>query len=252
MLIDTHVHLDDEKYLGQVDEIVASFPEVGLKCAINVGCDRASSERSVAFSEKYPALYATVGIHPHEAEGATQDDYLWFQKAAQKEKVVAVGEIGLDYHYDLSPRDVQKKVFVEQLELAHGLRLPEVIHTREATEDTLKILKENQRFLQYGGVIHCFSGSKESALEYLELGFHIAFGGAVTFKNAKKEDVVRAVPAERLLLETDCPYQTPVPFRGKVNLPQFVRLVKDKIQEWTDFDVESVTTENAVRLFGLN
>lgn len=252
MLIDTHVHLDDEKYEGQVDGIVNSFLEVGLKCAINVGCDRASSERSVMFSDKYPALYATVGVHPHEAEGATQDDYIYFQEVAKKDKVVAIGEIGLDYHYDLSPRDVQKKVFAEQLELAHGLRLPVVIHTREATEDTLKILKGNKRFLQSGGVIHCFSGSKESAIEYLELGFHIAFGGAVTFKNAKKEDVIRAVPAERLLLETDCPYQTPVPFRGKVNLPEFVRLVKDKIQEWTDFDVEHVTTENAVRLFGLN
>ncbi|MBQ8178518.1 MAG: TatD family hydrolase [Clostridia bacterium] len=250
MLIDTHAHLNDERLLPIAADIVSTMQAKGLESIINVGYDRESSEKAVSLAHAYDPLYAVVGVHPHDAKSATKDDYLYFEKVSTDPKVVAIGEIGLDFYYDLSDRDVQKKVFVEQLELAHSLKLPVVMHVREAYGLALEILKENARFLEYGGVMHCYAGSKELLRDFVDLGLHASFGGVITFKNFAKQEVVKSCPADRLLLETDCPYMTPVPFRGKTNMPEYVALVRDKIQEWRpDLDVESITTQNAKRLF---
>ncbi|MBO7155848.1 MAG: TatD family hydrolase, partial [Clostridia bacterium] len=183
---------------------------------------------------------------------ATQEDYLYFEKVSTKKKVLAIGEIGLDFYYDLSDRDVQKRVFIEQLELANALKLPVVMHVRDAYGLAYEILKEHNALLNNGGIMHCYAGSLEMLPQFMDLGLHVSFGGVVTFKNFGKAEVVKAVPQDRLLLETDCPYMTPVPFRGKTNMPEYVSLVRDKIQEWRDdINVEEVTTRNAKRFFNI-
>ncbi len=250
MIIDTHAHLNDERLYPIRADIVSSMERNGLEAIINVGYDRPSSELALSIAEEYENLYAVVGIHPHDAKSATIDDYRYFESISANKKVVALGEIGLDFYYDLSDRDVQKKVFVEQLELAHSLKLPVVMHVRDAYGLALEILKENKRFLEYGGVMHCYAGSKELLKDFVDLGLHASFGGVITFKNFQKSEVVKSCPEDRLLLETDCPYMTPVPYRGKTNLPEYITYVKDKIQEWRpEMEVERVTTENAKRLF---
>ncbi len=250
MIIDTHAHLNDERLAPLVQEIMGTMQEKGLGAIINVGYDRPSSELALKQAREYENLYAVVGIHPHDAKAQTQDDYRYFESVSQDKKVVAIGEIGLDFYYDLSDRDVQKRVFVEQLELAHALKLPVVMHVRDAYGLALEILKENKRFLEYSGVMHCYAGSKELLKEFVDLGLYASFGGVTTFKNFGKAEVVKYCPSDRLLLETDCPYMTPVPYRGKTNMPEYITLVRDKIQEWRDdVDVESVTTRNARSLF---
>ena len=250
MIIDTHAHLNDERLVPLAQEIMGTMQEKGLGAIINVGYDRPSSELALKQAREYENLYAVVGIHPHDAKAQTQDDYRYFESVSQDKKVVAIGEIGLDFYYDLSDRDVQKRVFVEQLELAHALKLPVVMHVRDAYGLALEILKENKRFLEYSGVMHCYAGSKELLKEFVDLGLYASFGGVTTFKNFGKAEVVKYCPSDRLLLETDCPYMTPVPYRGKTNMPEYIILVRDKIQEWRDdVDVESVTTRNARSLF---
>ena len=250
MIIDTHAHLNDERLVPLAQEIMGTMQEKGLGAIINVGYDRPSSELALKQAREYENLYAVVGIHPHDAKAQTQDDYRYFESVSQDKKVVAIGEIGLDFYYDLSDRDVQKRVFVEQLELAHALKLPVVMHVRDAYGLALEILKENKRFLEYSGVMHCYAGSKELLKEFVDLGLYASFGGVTTFKNFGKSEVVKYCPSDRLLLETDCPYMTPVPYRGKTNMPEYITLVRDKIQEWRDdVDVESVTTRNARSLF---
>ncbi len=250
MLIDTHAHLNDERLAPLIGEIMGSLEEKGLSHVINVGYDRPSSELALKQAKEYENLFAVVGIHPHDAKAQTQDDYLYFERVSHDEKVVALGEIGLDFYYDLSDREVQKRVFVEQLELAHSLKLPVVMHVRDAYGLALEILKENKRFLEYSGVMHCYAGSRELLKEFVDLGLYASFGGVTTFKNFGKAEVVKSCPVDRLLLETDCPYMTPVPYRGKTNMPEYITLVRDKIQEWRDdLDVENVTTQNARRLF---
>ncbi len=250
MIIDTHAHLNDERLAPLAQEIMGTMQEKGLGAIINVGYDRPSSELALKQAREYENLYAVVGIHPHDAKAQTQDDYKYFESVSQDKKVVAIGEIGLDFYYDLSDRDVQKRVFVEQLELAHALKLPVVMHVRDAYGLALEILKENKRFLEYSGVMHCYAGSKELLKEFVDLGLYASFGGVTTFKNFGKAEVVKYCPSDRLLLETDCPYMTPVPYRGKTNMPEYITLVRDKIQEWRDdVDVESVTTRNARSLF---
>lgn len=253
MLIDTHAHINDERLLPRAAEIHESMPEKGIESLIVVGYERPSSESAVELSLKYPRFYAAVGIHPHDSKTASIEDYDRFKELSELLKTVAIGEIGLDYYYDLSDRDVQKRVFHEQIELAHSLKKPMIFHIRDAYGDALQILKEHRGDLEYGGVMHCYGGSTEMMREFVKLGLHIAFGGAVTFKNFGKAEVVKAVPADRLLLETDCPYMTPVPFRGKDNIPEYIAFVRDKIQEWrTDISVEEVTSENARTLFKLS
>lgn len=252
MLIDTHAHLNDPALLPLAEEIAAARADRGPDVIVNVGYDVPSSFTAVELARRYAGFYAVVGIHPHDSKSATAEDYRALSELASDPKVRAYGEIGLDYHYDLSERETQRRVFAEQLELADSLRLPVVLHIREAHGDALKILKENRRYVNRGGIVHCYSGSKELIREYLAYDFCFSFGGAVTFKNFGKADVVLAVPRDKLLIETDCPYMTPVPYRGKTNLPEYIRFVRDKIQEWMpDADVEMLTANNAKMIYGI-
>jgi len=252
-LIDTHAHLNDKRLLPLADSIVASMEEDGLSRIINVAWDVASGETAVELADRYAPLYAVVGIHPHDAKNADQAAYDRLIALAKHPKVLAYGEIGLDYFYDLSERDVQKKVFVEQLEIAHSLRLPVVIHLRDAYGEMLSLIKENKSFLSYGAVLHCYSGSVEMVREFSRYDMYFSFGGLVTFKNTDKESVLRTVPPERLMLETDCPYMTPVPHRGQTNLPKYVALVAEKLCAWfPDRDIAALTTANARRFFNIH
>lgn len=219
MIIDSHAHYDDARFDGDREEAIELAKESGVDIIINAASDLESSIRSVELSKKYPFFYALAGIHPHEAEKADANEektLLQLEKIARENvKVVAIGEIGLDYHYDFSPRKVQKKWFVLQMELARKLSLPVVIHSREAISDTMDIIKS---FPEVHGVVHSFSGSVETLEELLKLGYYISLGGVVTFKNAKTAvSVAAACPHDRLLLETDCPYLSPEPHRGKRN-----------------------------------
>lgn len=255
MLIDTHAHLTDEKLFPEIDGIVSGMNADGLEYIVIVGCDRKSSEDCLAISEKYDRVYSTVGIHPHDAKDATTDDYAFFEKAFRSEKCVAIGEIGLDYHYDLSPREVQKRVFVEQLELAYSLKAPVVIHLREAYGDMLELLRQNAQKLYYGSLIHCYSGSREMLGEFLKFGSLISFGGSLTFKNARHApEVAAAVPKDSFVVETDCPYLTPEPFRGRVNYPKYVEFAAKKLAEIrgeTFGEIAKTTTINAKRFYKL-
>ncbi len=254
MLIDTHAHLNDERLLPIAGDIVSSMKADGLDKIITVGYDYDSSVVNQQLAQRYEDVYFTVGVHPHDAKTYTQEieDY-FFATVKEDAKCVALGEIGLDYYYDLSDREVQKAVFVRQLDLAHSLHIPVAIHLRDAYGDMTRLLKDNKSKLQDGVILHCYSGSKELVKEFAKYDMFYSFGGAITFKNAvDKPDVVRAVPRDRLMLETDCPYMTPVPHRGKTNIPSYVNLVADKVAEILGLDrkeVEELTTNNAHTLF---
>lgn len=253
MIIDTHAHINDDRLIGEADSIAADMESDNLEAIINIGYDGKSSEKSVELSEKHERIFAAVGLHPHDASKAAKELYDSFASWCGKPKTVAFGEIGLDFFYDLSPRDVQEKVFLEQLELAHFLKMPVVIHLRDAYGLMLKLLKENAKLLDNGAVLHCYSGSVEMVREFSRLDLYYSFGGAITFKNAtEKPAVLKACPTDRILLETDCPYMTPVPHRGKVNYPKYVNLVAQRAAEilsLTPERVAEITTENAKRLF---
>lgn len=255
MFFDTHAHLDDERFNDDRNELIRGLPSRGVSRVINPGIDIDSSNKCIDLSQKYEILYAGIGIHPHEADNV-EDGYLdVLGTMAQHKKVVAIGEIGLDYHYDFSPREIQKKCFVEQIELSAKLKLPIIIHNRDSHQDMLDILKSNKELL-VGGVMHCHSGSWEMTKILLDLGLYISLGGPVTFKNAKRPvDIAKNIPLDRLLIETDSPYLTPVPYRGKRNDPGHVGLVADKIAEIRGMDVEEVgqiTTQNAIKLFNID
>ena len=252
MLIDSHAHIDDQKFNEDREAVLENARAAGVELIINPGADEASSFRAVAMSEKYPMVYATVGIHPHDAkdyDAHKHDDLL--REWASKEKVVAIGEIGLDYHYDLSPRTVQQEVFLRQLDIARQTGKPFVVHEREAHADTFEIIRSAAKDLE--GVFHCFSGSVETARQYLKLGFYISIAGPVTFpKSAKTKEVARYVPLDRLLIETDSPYLTPQAYRGRRNEPAHVRLVAEEIASLRDLSLTELaraTSENACRLF---
>ena len=253
MIFDTHAHLNDERLVEEVDAIAAGMENDNLCGILTVGYDRASSERGYKISQKHEKIYCAVGIHPHDAKSANRSDYDYFSTVSKDKKCVAYGEIGLDFYYDLSPREVQEKVFLEQLELAHSLRMPVILHLRDAYALMNKLLVENKKKLEYGAVLHCYSGSREMLGDFNKLDLFYSFGGAVTFKNAtEKPTVIRDVPAEKLLLETDCPYMTPVPFRGKINYPKYVNLVAEKIAEILGKDINfvgDISTQNAKMLF---
>ena len=259
MLIDSHVHLDDPRYTSDWEEMFARAQEAGVEAFITIGCDLASSRAAVDLADKHPMVYATVGVHPHEVRHIED---LWYQELkdlAQHPKVVGYGEIGLDFHYDHSPRDLQRACFREQIQLARELHLPIVIHTREAQEDTITILQE-EHAPEVGGVFHCFSGDAQLAKDALDLGFYVSFSGIITFKTAGMlRDIVQTIPDERLLIETDAPYLTPVPFRGKRNESAYVKMVAEKIAEIKEGTTPSayehianVTTANAQTLFNLS
>lgn len=251
MLIDSHCHLLDERL--DAEEEIARMPEDGLVAVVENGFDLSSSRRASALAEGHAGVYCAVGCHPEEAAGFEKghvDEYL---ALAALPKTVAVGEIGLDYCYEIAPRSVQRQVFITQLEMAHRAKKPVNLHIRDAYGDAFAILSECRELLENGVLLHCYGGSREMAERFSEFDAYFAFGGVITFKNAKKDDIVRAVPKDRLLAETDCPYMTPVPFRGQVNRPAYVRYVVEKMAQilGVTFDgAERLTAENARRYYG--
>lgn len=254
-MIDSHVHLDDEAFEEDREEVIKSLSENGIELVINNSSDLPSSERSVKLSNKYENIYAAIGVHPHEASSYNDEVEKRLIELSKDKKVVAIGEIGLDYYYDNSPRDVQKEVFKRQIELAAKLKKNIVIHSRDAAKDTFDILKEAHEKYDFTALIHCFSQAVDMMREYLKMGDYIALGGAVTFKNAKTpKEVAKVVDLDRLLLETDCPYMTPVPYRGKRNEPKFVKFSCQYIADLRQMDageLEKITAINTKRFFGI-
>jgi len=254
-LIDTHAHLDDRKFAADLPEVIARAQAAGVRKIVNIGYNRESIRTTLELAHTYPFVYAAIGCHPTDA--AEYDDELeaWLAHLVrQEEKVVAIGEVGLDYHWDTVPREVQHQVFRRQIALARRLGVPLVIHNREADEDTVRILEE-EGAAEVGGVMHCFAGDWEMAKRCLDMNFYIGLGGLVTFKNAPNaKEVARQVPLDRLLLETDAPYLAPVPHRGKRNESGFVLHVAETIAQLRGMPVEALaeaTTANAKRLLGL-
>lgn len=255
MFIDSHAHLDDERFDEDRDLVINNLKDNGIDIAVNIGADLQSSINSVELSKKYENIYAAVGIHPHSADEADGKTLEKIKELADNEKVVAIGEIGLDYYYDNSPRDKQRECFKAHLELAKELNLPVVIHSREAAQETFDIIEEAQDGT-LRGVMHCYSGSVEMAEEYInKLGFYISIGGPVTFKNARVvKEVAQSVPLDKLLIETDCPYLTPEPYRGKRNEPMYVKYTAAEIANLRGITVEELaeaTSRNARKLFQL-
>ena len=254
MLFDSHAHLDDKRFENERDQIIANAKEAGVEYILNPGADFESSVRAIEVAKKYDMVYAAVGMHPHDSKDMDEITLELFRGMAKKPKVVAIGEIGLDYHYDNSPRDIQQKWFIEQIRLAKELKLPIIIHDRDANEDVLRILKEENPF-DTGVVLHCFSGSAELARQYVKLGAYISIAGPVTYKNARKTvEVVEAISLDRLFIETDSPYLTPMPHRGKRNEMAHVQFVADKIAQIKGISYEMVanqTKENAKKFFGI-
>ena len=251
MLFDTHAHYDDESFDADRDAVLTALPEQGVGLILNPGCDVESSRKAVRYAAAYPHVYAAVGIHPENCGGCTAGDLDAIRALAQQPKTVAIGEIGLDYYWaENPPRDFQQQVLRQQLALARELALPVIIHDREAHADTLAIVRE---FPGITGVFHCFSGSPEMARELLKMGWYLGFDGPVTYKNARRAPEVAAVtPLDRMLIETDSPYMTPVPYRGRRNDSGYVHLVAEKLAEWkgvTPEEMARVTTENGKRLF---
>lgn len=255
MLFDTHAHLNAEQFNEDLEEVIARAKEEKVEHIVVVGFDRPTIKRAMELIEAYDFIYATIGWHPVDAIDMTDEDLAWIKDLSAHEKVVAIGEMGLDYHWDKSPKDVQKEVFRKQIALAKEVGLPIVIHNRDATEDVVSILRE-EGAEEVGGIMHCYTGSAEIAQECINMNFYLSFGGPVTFKNAKKpKEVVKQIPNDRLLIETDCPYLTPHPYRGKRNEPSYVKLVAEQIAElkgMTYEEIAAITTENAKKLFGIS
>ncbi len=248
--IDSHAHYDAEQFDPDRDELLERIHKAGVKNIVNMGCNMERSRISVEYSQKYPFVYAAVGIHPEDVEGVPEDHLDRLREWARLPKTVAIGEIGLDYHYEGYDPEIQKKFFEEQLDLAQELSLPVVIHSRDATEDTMDILRKRSKV---NGVMHCFSGSAETARQVLALGMNISFTGVLTFKNARRSiEALEAVPLDRLMLETDCPYMAPEPERGKrCDSSMIVHIIR-KIAEVKGVSAELVakqTMENTLRLF---
>ncbi|MEC2073548.1 TatD family hydrolase [Alkalihalophilus marmarensis] len=255
MLFDTHVHLNADQFEDDVEEVINRAKEAGVSEMVVVGFDEKTINRALELIEKYDMLYAAVGWHPVDAIDMKDEHLVWLEELAAHPKVVALGEMGLDYHWDKSPKEVQKEVFRKQIQLAKKVKLPIVIHNREADQDIVDILEE-EKAEEVGGIMHCFGGSVEIAERCLKMNFYISLGGPVTFKNAKRpKEVAKHIPMDRLLIETDCPYLAPHPYRGKRNEPAYVKLVAEEIAGLKEVNVEEVantTRENAKRLFGIN
>lgn len=254
MIFESHAHYDDEAFDEDREELLASLQENGIGFVVNVSSDLASVKRTLDLAKKYPFIYAAVGIHPSDSGELDEENFTWLKEQCRGEKVLAVGEIGLDYYWDSVEREVQKKWFARQLALANEEKLPVVIHSREAAKDTLDIMKA-EAAVERRGVIHCFSYSKEVAREFVDMGYLIGVGGVVTFQNAKKlRECVEYLPMEAILLETDSPYLAPVPHRGKRNCSLYLPLVAAeiaRIKGISEEEVADITEKNAKRLFGL-
>ena len=253
MIFETHAHYDDEQFNEDRDELLRSMADNGIGMIVNVGASLRGCRDSIVLAKRYPFVYAAVGVHPDEVGDLNEETFAWLKNQFAYDKVVAVGEIGLDYYWDNESHDVQKKWFIEQLNLARELELPVIIHSREAAADTLEIMKEHAKGLR--GVIHCFSYSVELAREYVKMGFYIGIGGVVTFKNARKlKETAAEVPLEQIVLETDCPYLAPVPNRGKRNESAYVKDTLMKVSDIYRMSPEAVgrvTSENALKVFGM-
>jgi TatD DNase family protein len=253
MLFDSHAHLDDKRFEGETDAVIARAAAAGVTGILNAGADMDSSKNAMKLARAYPAVYAAVGVHPHDAKLVVNDDYETLAAWTNETKVVAIGEIGLDYFYDHSPKDIQQKVFIRQLDVARQTHKPIIIHDRDAHADLLNIVRNEGRGIS--GVFHCFSGSLEMAGEVIKLGFYVSIAGPVTFTNAAKlKEVAKEVPLDRLLVETDCPYLTPHPHRGKRNEPALVRLVAEEVARLRGMELEvlaEATTANVKRLFAI-
>lgn len=252
MIFDSHAHYDDEAFNEDRETLLTSMQKNGIGTIINVGASIASTQSTIALTQQYPFLYGAAGVHPSETAELDEDKLCWLEQQCRREKIVAVGEIGLDYHWPEPDRALQKYWFEKQLELAARVNLPLIIHSREAAKDTLDIMKAHHT-QDSRGVIHCFSYTKEIAQEYIAMGYYIGIGGVITFSNARKlKEAAAAIPIERILLETDCPYLAPVPNRGKrnssLNLPYVAQEIA-QIKGISREEVVSITCENAQRLF---
>ena len=251
MLFDTHAHMDDRAFDGDREELLTSLPEGGIALLMNPGCSLASSRAASRLSQEYDYIYAAVGSHPDAADEVNGEVLEEYRKLCKRNpKIKAIGEIGLDYHYEDIPRDIQQRAFRMQLELARDLDLPVIVHEREAHEDGLKIISE---FPEVTGVFHCYSGSAEMAKLLVERGWYIGFTGVLTFKNARKAvEVAQSIPLERIVLETDCPYMSPEPFRGRRNDPSRLCYMAEKLAQLRSLPVEKiheVTVENGKQLY---
>ena len=253
MIIDTHAHYDDEQFDADREELLGSMEEGGIGLIVNVGSTVASWDKIVELTEKYPFVYGAVGVHPDEVGELDEEKFLRMAELPDRDKIVAVGEIGLDYYWDKEKHDLQKEWFVRQLGLAREKEMPVIIHSREAAADTFEIMKQHAAGMK--AVIHCYSYSPEMAREYVKMGYYIGVGGVVTFKNAKKlKQVVQEIPLESIVLETDCPYLAPVPYRGKRNCSLYLPYVAEQIAELKGTTVEEViqqTEKNSRELYGL-
>lgn len=254
MIIDSHAHYDDEAFDCDREELLNRLPEKGIGLVVNASASIETAKDILGLMDKYAHVYGTMGVHPSETGPLTEEDIQWLYQQCQHAKVVAVGEIGLDYYWDTPDRDIQKKWFIRQIEMARDVQLPLVIHSRDAAADTLDIMKTMDTE-SIGGVIHCFSYGKEMAREYLNMGFYLGVGGVVTFKNARKlKEVVEYTPMDRIVLETDCPYLAPVPFRGKRNSSFNLPYVAEEIAQIKGMSVDEVirqATENTRKLYRL-
>lgn len=252
-IFDTHAHYDADQFASDREAVLAALPGAGVGLVVDPGCDVASSREAVTLAERFDHVYAAVGIHPEDCAGCTDADFGVIRELCRREKVVAVGEIGLDYYWkENPPRDFQEQVFRRQIELALELDLPVIIHDREAHGDSLRIVLD---YPELRGVFHCFSGSPEMAQELLKRGWYLGFDGPITYKNAKRAPEVAAVtPLNRIVIETDAPYMAPVPFRGKRNDSRYLSYVVEKLAEWkgvTPEELTEITWQNGKRLFGL-
>ena len=251
MLFDTHAHMDDEAFSADREELLASLPGQGLALVMNPGCSLASSRNASLLSRTYDYIYAAVGSHPDVADEVSEEVLAEYRRLVEENpKIKAIGEIGLDYHYEDIPREIQLKAFRMQMELARELKLPVIVHERDAHEDGMKVVDE---FPEVTGVFHCYSGSAEMAKELVKRGWYIGFTGVLTFKNARKAvEVAKAIPIDRIVLETDCPYMSPEPFRGKRNDPGKLYRMAEKLAEirgLTVDEIHTITTENGKRLY---
>ena len=250
MYFDTHAHYCDKRFDEDRDELLGSMPGMGVSLILNSGSSLRSSKFSLDLADKYDFIYASIGVHPHDSRSMTDGTITELEKMLEHPKAVAVGEIGLDYHYDFSPREVQRARFREQLELARWLNKPVIIHEREALQDTLDTVRE---YRDLTGVFHCFSGSLETAKIILDMGWYLSFTGIITFNNARRAlEVLEKMPADRIMLETDCPYLAPDPKRGRRNSSLYLPYIAGKVAEIRGMSVDEVaalTTENGKRFF---
>jgi TatD DNase family protein len=253
-IFDTHAHLLDTQFDNDRNELIPALPQAGVAGFLEACVEVSDIAKISALVMLYDHVFGSAGIHPHSADTATESNLLSVERALSGDKIVAVGEIGLDYHYDFSPRDRQRDAFAKQLDIAIGANKPVIIHDREAHGDTMALLSERKGRLR--GVLHCYSGSYEDAVRYVDMGFYIAFGGALTFKNAKKQrEIAEKLPLERLVVETDCPYMTPEPHRGERNDPRRILLTLEmlaKVRRISPEEAAVATFENAMALYGIS